>query len=141
MTGHVYIPPWPEALYSITVSMFSRRNLLVAFGLPLLSPSLSFYCLASKLIFRCLITPPLLLQLPLPCSLSATYLRTFQKLQYWPNYPLVFQQTACQNSRTFDVVLPGVSPPFSGLPSGISEVLRCSSVESINRGLLSISCM
>ena len=31
-----------------------------------------------------------------------------------------------QSSRTFGAVLPGVSPPFSGLPSGGgSEVLRC----------------
>ena len=35
--------------------------------------------------------------------------------------------TCClyQNSKNFDVVLSGVSPPFSGLPSGDSEVLRC----------------
>ena len=38
---HVHIPAWPETPYSITVSAFSRRNLLVAFGLPLLSPSFS----------------------------------------------------------------------------------------------------
>ena len=47
---HVYTRAWLEAPYYITVSAFSRRNLLVAFGLPLLSPSLSFYCLASELI-------------------------------------------------------------------------------------------
>ena len=91
---HVYIPAWPEAPYSITVYAFSRRNLLVAFGFPLLSPSLSFYCLASKLIFPFLITPPLPLQRPLPCFLSAANLRNFQKLQYWPNCPLVCQKTA-----------------------------------------------
>ena len=55
--------------------------------------------------------------------------------------PCVLLRVYCQNSRTFDVVLPGVWPPFSGLPSDINEVLRCSSVESINRGPLSISCM
>ena len=54
---------------------------------------------------------------------------------------LHYEGICCQNSRTFDVVLPGVSPPFSSLPSGVSEVLRCSSVESMNRGLLSISCI
>ena len=37
---HFYIPTCPEAPYSIIVSAFSRRNLLVAFGLPLPSPSL-----------------------------------------------------------------------------------------------------
>ena len=45
---------------------------------------------------------------------------------------LYCMQGYCHNLRTFDVVLPGVSPPFSGLPSGdVSEVLRFSSVESI----------
>lgn len=38
-------------------------------------------------------------------------------------------------------VLPGVLPPFSGLPSGDSEVLQCGSVRSINRGVLTIFCM
>ena len=74
---HFYISARPDAPYFITVSAFSRRNLLAAFGLPLLSPSLSFYCLASKLIFPFLITPPLPFQLPLPCSLSAANLRNF----------------------------------------------------------------
>ena len=65
-----------------------------------------------------------------------------QIVLYMPDYsPTKVSEGVCRNSRTFDVVLPGVSPPFSGLPSGVSEVLRCSSVESINRGLLSISCM
>ena len=92
--AYVYIPVWLEALYFISVSAFSRRNLLVAFGLSLLSPSLSFHCLASKLIFPFMITLPLPFQLPLPCSFSAADLRTFQKPQYWPNCPLVCQQTA-----------------------------------------------
>ena len=37
-----YIHVWPEAPYFITVSAFSRRNLFAAFGIPLLSPNLSF---------------------------------------------------------------------------------------------------
>lgn len=48
---------------------------------------------------------------------------------------------SCQNPRNFDAILPGVSPLFSGIPSGGSEVLRCGSVESMNRGLLPILCM
>ena len=78
----LYVHAWPEAPYFITVSAFSRRNLLVAFELPLLSPSLSFYCSVSKLIFSFLITPLLRFQLPLPCSFSAATLRIFRKFQY-----------------------------------------------------------
>ena len=33
-----YIHVWPEAPSFITVSAFSRRNLFVTFGIPLLSP-------------------------------------------------------------------------------------------------------
>ena len=37
-----YIHVWPEAPYFITVSAFSPLNLFVTFGVPLLSPNLSF---------------------------------------------------------------------------------------------------
>ena len=37
-----YIYVWPEAPYFITVSAFSRRNLFVTFGIPLLNPNHSF---------------------------------------------------------------------------------------------------
>ena len=73
----LYVHAWPEAPYSITVFAFSRRNLLVAFWLPLLGPSLFFYCLVSKLISSFLITPLLPFQLSLPCPLSASNLRIF----------------------------------------------------------------
>lgn len=36
---YIHAHAWPEAPYFITVSALSRRNLLAAFGLPLLSPS------------------------------------------------------------------------------------------------------
>ena len=43
---------------------------------------------------------------------------------YMPDHlPTKVSEGVCQNSRNFDVFLPGVSPPFSGLPSGGSEVL------------------
>lgn len=65
-----------------------------------------------------------------------------QIVLYMPDYlPTKFSEGVCLNSTTFDVGPPGVSPSFSGLPSGVSEVLRCSSVESINRGLLSLYSM
>ena len=37
-----YIHAWPEAPYFIAGFAFSRRNLFVAFGIPLLSLALSF---------------------------------------------------------------------------------------------------
>ncbi len=37
-----YIYAWPEAPYLITVFAFSRRNLFVAFGIPLLILNFSF---------------------------------------------------------------------------------------------------
>ncbi len=43
-----------------------------------------------------------------------------------PDYlPTKVSEEVCQNSRNFDVVLSGVSPPFSDLLSGDSGVLRC----------------
>lgn len=52
-----------------------------------------------------------------------------------------FGQRFCQNSRIFATILLGVSPSYSGHPSGVGEVLQCGSIESINRGLLSICCI
>ncbi len=52
--------------------------------------------------------------------------RWFHRL-YMPNYlHTKVSEGVCENSRNFDVVLSGVSPPFSGLPSGYNGVLRCS---------------
>lgn len=41
-----YVHAWPEGPHLITLSAFSRRNLLAVFGFPLLSPSLivEVYC-------------------------------------------------------------------------------------------------
>ncbi len=38
----IYVHAWPKAPYFITGFAFSRRNLFVAFGIPLLSLALSF---------------------------------------------------------------------------------------------------
>ena len=57
---YVYTLAWLEALYSITISSVSRRNLLAAFGFPLLSSSL--------LLVLCLV--PCLTNVLVPCNNS-----------------------------------------------------------------------
>lgn len=58
----IYVHAWPEAPYLVTVSAFSRRNTLVAFGPPLLStlslPALpkTVLCLAVFLSFPTLLS-------------------------------------------------------------------------------------
>lgn len=78
---YIHFPAWRKALYFYTISF-------VAFGLSLLSPSL-FYWLISKLVFLLLVISPLPFKFFLPCFILAAYLCISQKLQFWPNCPLV----------------------------------------------------